>query len=67
MIFRYFLRITRKSVELGNNDRLQEHRHNENKEKIKKLEEKNGHELAEIKKLQQKIQELETIIKNFQN
>jgi uncharacterized protein YdcH (DUF465 family) len=59
MIFRYFLRIGADSVELKHTDKLADHR-------IKKLEEKNGHEQHQIDELKKDNGELKDMVIKLQ-
>lgn len=56
MVFRYFLKIDRKSVELGQADKLQEQKHSHNEQRIKELEKKNGTEMKRMERLEKEIQ-----------
>jgi hypothetical protein len=66
MIFRYFVKISRKGVILENNDKEHERKHHLNEQKIKILEEKNGSEQKQIDQLRTEITELKEIIRRNQ-
>jgi uncharacterized coiled-coil protein SlyX len=59
MIFRYFLRIRADGVELKHADKLADHR-------IKKLEDKNGHEQHQIDELKKDNGELKDMVIKLQ-
>jgi len=72
MFYGYKIKTDRKSITLEKNDKQHEHKHVENVERIKKLEEKNkilsqksDKELAEIEQLNGKITILEGIINKW--
>ena len=65
MVFRYFVRITSKSVELGQADKQHELKHSHNEQRIKQLEEKNGKELKEIESLKVEINTLKGVIETI--
>lgn len=68
MIFRYFLRINKEGVELKHQSKDLDTKHYLNRERIAKLEEKNGKEQKEIDALKNKIEILEEVIsKNTMN
>jgi len=58
MIFKYFLRLDRNGVKLGQADKRNENR-------IKHLEEKNGKELKEIEALKVEINTLKGVIESI--
>jgi predicted Holliday junction resolvase-like endonuclease len=66
MIFRYFLRINKDGVVLKQKDREHEHKHNRNEERIKKLEDKNGHEQHQIDELKKDNGELKDMVIKLQ-
>ena len=66
MVFRYFLKLTRDSVELKQNDKQHEHKHYQNEEKIKQLEAKNGSEQKQINELRKDNGELKDMVIKLQ-
>src|SRR4051812_44312551 len=63
MFLNYKAKFDRRTITLEKNDQKQDTTDHEHQERIKKLEEKNGHELEEITKLRAKVETLEHIIK----
>ena len=59
MIFRYFVKISRKGVILENNDKEQARKHNQNCQRIEELEKKNGTEMRKIEEVNKKVEQLE--------
>ena len=71
MIFKYFLKLDRNGVKLGQADKTHASNHSQNAERIKQLEEKNGQELRKIEAMEDKmlkqrkeIEALKEVIKN---
>jgi len=58
MIFRYFVKISRKGVILENNDKEQAKKHNQNCQRIEELEKKNGNEQRQINELKEEVRKL---------
>ncbi|MEG7978883.1 MAG: hypothetical protein NY202_03095 [Mollicutes bacterium UO1] len=52
MVFKYFLKIDRTSIKLGQADK-------DNEVRIKQLEQKNGHDQQQIEQLKEQINKLE--------
>ena len=66
MIFRYFVKISRKGVILENNDKEQARKHNQNCQRIEELEKKNGNEQHQIDQLNKKVEQLEKKLNNHE-
>ena len=58
MFFNYSLKLKEKSIELEKQDREHETKHNQNYQRIKELEKKNGHEQEQINELKEEIKKL---------
>ncbi|MCE8163394.1 MAG: hypothetical protein I3273_04915 [Candidatus Moeniiplasma glomeromycotorum] len=65
MGYGYKMSVDKKHIHLEKKDKMQEQRHNQNCQRIEKLEEKNGKELREIEELKIKIITLERVIENI--
>lgn len=73
MVFKYFLRLSKDGVKLGQNDKIHEEKHSRNEERIRQLEtliaslfkEKNGEELKKIEVLQSEVNGLKKVIESL--
>ena len=66
MIFRYFVKISRKGVILENNDKEQTRKHNQNCQRIEELEKKNGAEQRQINELKEQVKKLESKLSKYE-